>query len=169
MGQDKAQLVVDGVAMARRVADVLIVAGARQVWAAGGDAVGLGRLGLRVVADDHPGGGPFPATVTALEQATEPIVVVLSCDLLHPSPHAVRSVVDALVVAGTDVLAAVPIVDGRHQWTHAAWRRRAHPLLAAAQAAGVRSLKRGTADLPFIEVHGLDPAAVVDADTPDDL
>lgn len=38
-----------------------------------------------------------------------------------------------------------------------------------AHAAGARSLRRAAGTLPLVEVHGLDPAAVADADTPWDL
>ena len=169
MGQDKAQLLVGGVAMARRVADALTVAGASEVWAVGGDAEEVGRLGLRVVPDDRPGGGPLPATLTALGQARAEVVVVLACDLLHPSPDAVRTVVEALDATGPDVLAAVPMVDRTLQWTHAAWRRAALPALEAAYDDGARSLKRATTGMRLIQVHGLDPAATADADTPGDL
>ncbi|MEO6317819.1 MAG: NTP transferase domain-containing protein [Acidimicrobiales bacterium] len=169
MGRDKAQILVKGVAMARRVSDALNAAGASEVWAVGGDAHALGRLGLGVVPDDRPGGGPLPATLTALSHAEADVVVVLACDLLHPSSHAVRTVVDALEAAGPDVLAAVPVVDGTLQWTHAAWRRSARSSLEAAYDGGARSLKRGAIGLDLIQVHGLDPAAVADADTPDDL
>lgn len=171
MGRDKAQILVAGVAMARRVADALTAAGASEVWAVGGDAHALGRLGLRTVPDDRPGGGPLPATLTALRHAEAgvDVVAVLACDLLHPSPHAVRTVVDALETAGPDVLAAVPMVERTLQWTHAAWRRSARPSLEAAYDGGARSLKRGAMGLGLIQVYGLDPAAVADADTPDDL
>ena len=169
MGRDKAPLLVHGVAMARRVADVLAAAGAGEVWALGGDPATLNPLGLRVVADERPGGGPFPATMTALQHADDEVVVVLCCDLLRPSSEAVMTIVEALDAAGPDVLAAVPVVDGHHQWTHAAWRSSALPTLEAAYGAGARSLKRGAAGLPLIEVYGLDPAAVADADEPGDL
>jgi len=169
MGRDKAHLLVEGVAMARRVADALIAAGASEVWAVGGDADALGRLGLRVVPDDRPGGGPLPATITALEGGDAEVVMVLACDLLHPSPAAVRTVVEALDAAGPDVLAAVPVVDQALQWTHAGWRRSARTPLQAAYDGGARSLKRGAAGLPQIQVHGLRAAEVADADAPEDL
>lgn len=169
MGQDKATLVVDGLPMAARVAAALRAAGATEVWALGGSPEPLASAGLRAVPDDRPGEGPFPATITALRHAEEPVAVVLSCDLLAPSAAAIRTVLAALAAAPPEVLAAVPVVDGHHQWTHAAWRARAHPVLEAAHAAGARSLKRGAATLPMVEVHGLDPAAVADADTPADL
>lgn len=169
MGQDKAMIVVDGVSMAVRVAEALRAAGAAEVWAVGGDPVAMGRLGLEVVADDRPGEGPFPATITALRHASEVVVVVLSCDLLRPSPAAVEAVVDALRDADPEVLAAVPLVDGHRQWTHAAWRSGARMALEAAHAAGARSLRRAAGTLPLLEVHGLDPAQVADADIPADL
>ncbi|HEX2785027.1 MAG TPA: NTP transferase domain-containing protein, partial [Ilumatobacteraceae bacterium] len=52
MGVDKATLRIQGVAMARRVADVLLAAGCALVIAVGGDSVELRRLGLDGVADE---------------------------------------------------------------------------------------------------------------------
>ena len=121
MGQDKALLSVEGEAMALRVAGALREAGAAEVVGIGGDAEALGRLGLRVIADDHPGEGPFPATLTALRHAPSEVVAVLSCDLLRPSAVAVTALVRALMEG--EALGAVPVVDGHHQWTHAVWRR----------------------------------------------
>ncbi|HEV8116835.1 MAG TPA: NTP transferase domain-containing protein, partial [Acidimicrobiales bacterium] len=109
MGRDKAHILVEGVAMARRVADALTGAGASEVWAVGGDADAVSRLGLRVVPDDRPGGGPLPATITALGRPGPEVVVVLACDLLHPSSDAVRTVVEALGATGPDVVGAVPM------------------------------------------------------------
>jgi molybdopterin-guanine dinucleotide biosynthesis protein A len=94
---------------------------------------------------------------------------VLSCDLLAPNPVAIAAVVDRLRAAAADVVAAVPVVDGHHQWTHMAWRRRALPALETARQAGVRSLQRACADLPLEEVTGLAAADVADADEPRDL
>jgi molybdopterin-guanine dinucleotide biosynthesis protein A len=168
MGQDKAQLEVDGVPMAARVAEALRAAGASEVWAVGGDPTALGRAGVEVVPDDEPGGGPLPATLTALEHADQPMVVVLSCDLVHPSPSAVAAVLEALLRA-PGALAAVPVVDGHHQWTHAAWRVGAQEALRAAQTAGATSLRRAAAALQIAVVPGIDPVHVLDADTPEDL
>ena len=168
MGQDKAQLEVDGVPMAARVADALRAAGADEVWAVGGDPVGLRLAGLEVVPDDVPGGGPLPATLTALEHATQSLVVVLSCDLVHPSPSAVATVLEALHRA-PGALAAVPVVGGHHQWTQAAWRVGAREALRAAQTGGATSLRRAAVALNIADVPGIDPVHVLDADTPEDL
>ncbi len=169
MGEDKAWLEVDGVPMAVRVARGLRAAGAAEVVAVGGDPRRLQGAGLEVVPDDEPGGGPLPATLTALRRATHAVVVVLACDLVDPSPAAVTALLDALDAAGPAALGAVPVVGGHHQWTHAAWRTRALPALQSAQRAGAGSLRRAARDLAVTPVHGLDPAAVLDADTPGEL
>lgn len=169
MGRDKALLLVDGRAMALRVAEALRAAGAADVHAVGGDEVELGALGLRVQPDDQPGDGPLPATITALRGAVEDVVLVVSCDLVAPDPAAMRATVGALA-AHPGAIGAVPVDgDGQRQWTHAAWRRRAASALAAAHEAGARSLRRAAADLLVFEVHGLPGAALADADVPGDL
>lgn len=169
MGRDKALLPVEGVAMAARVAEALWAAGAAAVYAVGGDAAGLRGVGLIVVADDEPGTGPFPATLTALRAATAPLVLVVSCDLRHPDPEAMRATIATLDASAEDVLGAVPLVGAHHQWTHAAWRVQALPLLSAARATGVSSLKRAAARVSIRDVHGIPEAAVADANTTADL
>jgi molybdopterin-guanine dinucleotide biosynthesis protein A len=155
--------------MGVRVSDALRAAGAREVVAVGGDADALRALGLTVVADDEPGEGPFPATLTALRHASTDVVVVLSCDLLAPNPAAIVSMVARLHSASPEVVAAVPVVDGHRQWTHVAWRRAALPELEAARLAGVGSLRRACADLPLEPMTELVAADVADADEPRDL
>lgn len=169
MGQDKAQLVVDGTPMAVRVAETLWAAGAVEVRAVGGEVESLAALGLEAVVDELPGEGPLAATITAIRTARHPIVVVMACDLLRPSPTAVSSVVEALGDAPSRVVGAVPVSAGRHQWAHAAWRAEALAGLQAAFTTGVRSLRGGADSLPLVEVQGLDPANLADADAPADL
>jgi molybdopterin-guanine dinucleotide biosynthesis protein A/rhodanese-related sulfurtransferase len=168
MGRDKALLPIDGVPMALRVATALHEAGASAVGAVGGDEEELRRAGLVAQPDREPGGGPFPATIQALRDAREAIVLVVSCDLVAPSPAAMRTTVERLV-AEPAALLAVPLSGGHRQWTHTAWRTAALPRLEAAWAAGTRSLRRAGADLPLTEVADLDPAALADADWPIDL
>jgi molybdopterin-guanine dinucleotide biosynthesis protein A/rhodanese-related sulfurtransferase len=168
MGEDKARLEIDGVPMARRVADALRIAGATTVVLQGGDPDGLASLGLPVVPDDEPGGGPFPAVVQAVARPGAPIVVVSGCDLVRPSPAAFQAVVAALAGA-PDAVGAVPLVDGREQWVHAAWRRAARAELRAAQAAGHRSLHRAAGTLELVRVTGLAADDVADADDPSQL
>lgn len=168
MGRDKALLEVDGAAMARRVADALVAAGATSVVALGGDAEGLAALGLASRPDREPGAGPFPATVQAVEDADEELVLVVACDLVAPSAATMAAVVAALADV-EDHHGAVPVVAGHHQWMHAAWRRSALPVLQAERAAGTASLKRAAASLRLVDVTGLPAADLADADAPSDL
>jgi rhodanese-related sulfurtransferase len=75
--------------------------------------------------------------------------------------------VRALGASGADV--AVPVVDGRQQWLHAAWHRRVTAIVGDLFAAGERSVAGAALALRVEEVGGLLPAALVDADHPEDL
>ncbi len=170
MGADKALLLIDGVAMARRVAEALRGAGAGHVVAIGGDAVALADLGLDVVADEWPGEGPLGGIVTALGTSTDEVEVVsvLACDLQWPSPASIVALVDA-VVADDSVDVAVPLLDGHRQFDQLAIRQRQAFRLRNAFAAGARSIREALDDLVVAEVDGLAPASLRDADTPSDL
>lgn len=154
--------------MARRVGDALQAAGAAEVFAVGGDQRALDAMGLDARPDGFPGAGPLAATVTALEEAGHDLVLVTSCDLVHPSAAAMAATVRALL-DHPGAVGAVPVVDGRHQWVHAAWHRRVAPLLRDAVEAGERSLRAVGGQLLVFEVEQLDPSALLDADTPGDL
>lgn len=170
MGRDKALVHLDGVALARRVADVLAVAGARRVVAVGGDAEALRGLGLATLPDRWPGDGPLGGLVTSLDDddpAAASVAVVLPCDLTDPDPDAIARTVGALASSGSD--AAVPMVGGRHQWLHAAWDRRVVGILADVFAAGERSLAGAALSLRVQTLHDVAPSAVHDADRPEDL
>lgn len=168
MGRDKALLEVDGVAMARRVADALTAAGAGRVVAVGGDAAGLRALGLHHAPDRWPGEGPLGGVITALAQpGSAPVAVVLSCDLVHPDPAAIARLVADRARRDCDVV--VPVVDGRHQWLHAVWHRRVESILADVFLAGERSLAGAALVVGMTTVADLGTGAVADADRPEDL
>jgi molybdopterin-guanine dinucleotide biosynthesis protein A len=166
-GRDKALVEVDGVAMAARVAEALRGAGAAPVVAVGGDAAGLGALGLDVWPDAHPGAGPLGALATALEQSGGPVVVVAACDL----PWLDVATVDALLVAlardgAVDV--AVARTDRREPLV-SAWRRdRCREVVRAAFDAGERAVHAALARLRVAEV-AVDARAVGNVNRPDDL
>ena len=166
MGRDKALLEVSGRALALRVAYALRAAGAEPVLAVGGDLDALAVLGLPGVPDQEPGEVPLTGILTALAQGAAPVTFVAGCDLVAPSAVAVTATVAALAAA--DV--AVPLVDGRRQWMHAAWRAGAAAPLAAAFAAGERAVHAAVAagGLRVADLS-LPAAAVADADTPADL
>ncbi|MEY2567005.1 MAG: hypothetical protein QOE35_1534 [Actinomycetota bacterium] len=154
MGRDKALLEVDGRPMARIGADALWEAGASDVFAVGGDVVGLGAAGIRTVPDRWPGEGPLGGLVSALDAATADVVVVLACDLPVITGEAVTAVLSALAPdnrRGPD--AAVPVVEGRDQHLLAAWRRSTALVhLQAAFEAGERAIWRAVNGLTVIPV-----------------
>lgn len=188
MGRDKALIEVDGRPLAARVADAVATAGAGAVVAVGGDLAALRDAGLSAVPDDEPGAGPLTGVVTALGVAgcdgasaqrqggapaparpSDDIVFVAACDLVDPSPAAIAATVRALASSEAGDV-AVPLVDGRRQWVHAAWRRHARAPLAAAFEAGERAIHAAVAasGMRVVDV-ALDARAVADADAPADL
>ena len=169
MGQDKALVELDGTALARRVADALAAAGAGRVVAVGGDTDALSARGLRVVPDRWPGEGPLGGLLTALEDpdGTSGVAVVLSCDLTGPDPDAIARTVEEQARLACD--AVVPLVDGRHQWLHAAWDRRVVRILADVFAAGERSVAGAALSLRIETTDRVGALAVHDADRPEDL
>jgi molybdopterin-guanine dinucleotide biosynthesis protein A len=165
MGTDKALIVLDGNALARRVANALRAAGARSVVAIGGDATALQALGLDVVPDAHPGEGPLGGVLTALEASHDAeLVAVLACDLVEPDPAAIRAVVERAHELDLDV--AVPVVEGRRHLHHAVWNTRARRVLRAEFDSGERAPKRAIATLRVGEVHGIAAQLVRDVDDP---
>lgn len=170
MGRDKALVEVDGVALARRVADAMAAAGCTHVHAIGGDAAALGALGLEPVPDRWPGEGPLGGLATALGvAATGDVVVVAPCDLLRPSAEILRRLIVALEA---DVVAdvAAPRVDGGEEWVLAAWR--ADTRLADDVARLVETGSRRLSDVAAVAARRdvvLPPWAVLDADAPEDL
>ncbi|HEX8802989.1 MAG TPA: molybdenum cofactor guanylyltransferase [Acidimicrobiales bacterium] len=170
MGRDKALVEVGGRPFAVRVADALRRAGATEVVAVGGDRAALTALGLPFVPDESPGLGPVGGIVSALRRAVGDLVLVVGCDLVDPSPRAMAATVRALAADATADL-AVPLLDGERQWVHAAWRRSCLPALGRQLQGGVRAVHRAVAGagLAVVDVVGIAPGALADADTPDDL
>ena len=168
MGTDKSLLPVDGVPMARRVADALIAGGCGRVVAVGGDPEGLAAVGLEVVPDGWPGEGPLGGVLTAL-RAIGPdadAVVVVACDMPYLSGATVSALVTALQ-ADHALLAAVGRTD-RIEPLCAVWRLSATATLADALAAGERRLHAVLAGLPVAEV-AVPGADVVNINAPGDL
>ena len=168
MGSDKALIEIDGRPMARRVADGLSAAGAATVVAIGGDERALRASGLEVRPDRWPGEGPLGAVVHALDEVgAEPVVAVLSCDLLHPDPAAIAHLVAHRAITDADV--AVAVTAARPQWAHAVWHRRVAGVLGDVFGSGERSLAGATVGLRTELVTLADPRSTQDADRPDDL
>lgn len=166
MGTDKALLEIDGVAMAARVVAALAAAGCDPIVAVGGDRAGLEALGIDVIDDPWPGEGPLGGVLAALTWAAGP-VIVLACDLPRIDATTVGLLVgaDGIDVASVDVVAAH---SDRPEPLCARWHPTALPVLSAAFDDGERSVRRAMAGLRVAGV-AVDPRAVVDADTPEDL
>jgi len=64
---------------------------------------------------------------------------------------------------------AVPVVNGRRQWMHAAWPVAVLPVLEEIFQGGERAPHRAVVDLPVVEVNGLDPRSLRDIDRLEDL
>ncbi len=165
MGRDKALVEVDGVPLVEIAAGALRSGGAAEVFAVGGDLAALSELGLVAVPDQFPGGGPLGGIVTALDAASEDVVVVLACDHLATGAPAVRSTVVAL--GDNDV--AIPVVEGHPQTLHAAWRRSTRFCLRACFEAGRRSVHEALDGLSVVWLLDADPTWYRDADVPGDL
>ena len=167
MGRPKAFIEIDGVPMVVRAAEAIGEAGVTDVVVVGGDATALRGLGLVAVADRHPGEGPLGGIITALHhhRASADAVVVVSCDLIQASPLAVRSLIASLGSGD----AAVPVVEGRSQWTHAIWRTRALEPLEAAFSQGMRAPRAAVAGLDVVLALDGAPCWYADADRPEDL
>lgn len=169
MGRDKALVVVDGVALARRVADALAAGGCSRLLAVGGDGPALAALGLDPVPDRWPGEGPLGGLATALGAAGDGDDLVLApCDWLRPSAAAVEGLLGVLTGPGVD---AVPVrVGDRVQWLPSAWRVTADRAAAVAGllTGGARRLDAAAALVRSTPL-ALAPEAVADADTPADL
>ena len=165
MGQNKDLIEIDGIPMVTIAVNALREAGAADVCVVGGDQAAIEALGHRWVPDRHPGDGPLGGIITALSTATADIVAVLACDHIAAAAPAVRIIVGA--VGEGDV--AVPVIEGRRQTLHAAWRRSALPRLEAVFADGGRSVRDGLAVLDVVQILDGDPCWFADADSPEDL
>lgn len=166
MGRTKALLEVDGVPLVTRVVRALADAGAVEVTVVGGPPEIAG-LGHRQIPDAWPGEGPLGGIVTALDvRDTAAVVAILSCDVVDPSPVNVGAVVDA-VWAGAEV--AVPSLDGRAQWLHAAWDPDVAGHLRRRFGDGVRRVDAAVGGLDVVFCDVPEPSRLRDADTPEEL
>ena len=177
MGAVKALVEVDGLPMARQVADALVAGGADGVGLVGGDAEIGARLGLVPMADRWPGLGPLGGLATAALDAGsafpdgegDVIVVVAACDQPGLSADAIARLVDALAAAGPEVVAAVPVgSDGRRHPFPSAWWARAGPALGRLVDGGARRADAAFDVGPVVDV-ATDEAELVDLDTPADV
>lgn len=130
---------------------------------------------LRVVHDDREHAGPLHGIVAGLEQAREPIVLVVAGDMPDLQPPVLALLAGRLTA--TDVDAAALVHRGRLMPLPCAVRNgaalvHARRLIAAGEASVVALLRAlGAAQIAEFEWRGLDPAAATlrDVDRPGDL
>lgn len=163
MGRPKATLELDGQTLVGRVVTALRTAGADPVVVVGGPAADAEAISAAHVPDRWPGEGPLGGIVTAVDTlAASDIVVVMACDLADPDPDAISRVVEVLTGGDGDV--AVPVLDHRQQWLHAAWRSRAQGHLDLRFRAGDRAVAAAVDGLVVTTVDDVGPEALADID-----
>ncbi len=168
MGRDKATLEIEGVPLARRVADALRAVTSLTI------EVGPGTSGLPSVTEEPPGSGPLAAVVAGWEELVRRTgekqpAVVLSCDLPAATPGLV-----AWLVGRPGAASVVPVLDGAPQPLCARWAVADLERARAQLAAGERSLRRvfgpGTDFVTEDEVEqAVGLRLVRDVDTPEDV
>jgi molybdopterin-guanine dinucleotide biosynthesis protein A len=165
MGTDKAFVEIDGVPMARHVANALTAAGCDAVYAVGGNSTGLRRLGFVTLADQYPGEGPLGGIVTALHLAVDPrsFVLVAACDM----PMLDDVTLTRLMQAIGDADVAMACSD-RLEPLCSCWRAGCVEHLRDEFEHGVRAVHEAIADLRVVEV-AVSRDVVSNLNTPDDV
>lgn len=176
MGRDKALVEVDGVAMARRVADALVAGGVDEVVLVGGEASWGSALGLGFVGDRYRGAGPLGGLATALVhgagQGAE-VVVVAPCDQPWLDANTVRALLAASLAGSAPVVARPVGGDGRAQPLPTVWPIGLVGPVDRALAAGERRLDaafRVAAEAGFAVADvAVAEGSLRDVDRPSDL
>lgn len=166
MGRPKAVIEVEGVAMARRVADAVAAAGCDPVVAVGGDAAALASVGLATLPDRFPGEGPLGAVITALEHAAGAPVLVAACDLPWLDVATVSAILDASRVSSASD--AVVASSGRLEPLLSWWSPTALEHLRQRFDAGERAVHATLAGLSVVTVP-VAASALHNVNRPDDL
>lgn len=140
MGEDKASLLVGGIPVPRRIAEILAEA-CQKVTVLGPGPI----LGFTNLEDREPGQGPL-AALGQIEPVA-PFVFVCSCDI--PQFDA-RLMIQARRAIG-EGHAAIPVAEGRRQPLCALYSADTFPFLRAALDEGKRSVMAWVDTLTVIE------------------
>ncbi len=187
MGTDKTRIVLGGRTLLERSVDALRRAGAERIVVVGRDGDGAGLPeGVVAVADSSPGSGPLGGIIDGLRHLArmerdasehsdtrhgDDVVIVVASDHPDHDPDELAFVASLLAKATVQTAAAVPVVDGRDQTLHAAYRRWLAEPFAAQFDAGERSLHRALGAHPTVRVErtGAVRSSYRDLDDPADL
>jgi molybdopterin-guanine dinucleotide biosynthesis protein A len=136
MGTDKADLIVRGERLGRRVARVLEDA-CDEILVASGDGARLAWLGQPQVADAEPGLGPLAGILAGLEAAQHPLVAVVAVDM----PFASAAVLRLLAGLWDGEHGVVPVTERGPEPLHAVYARSAAAAVRDLLGAGRRSMR----------------------------
>jgi molybdenum cofactor guanylyltransferase len=162
-GTDKALALHDGVPMAAGMIDVLRAAGASPVVTVGGVDRGFPAVHH---ADRYPGEGPLGGLITALSTPTQPVVVLVACDM--PFLHAATVRRLAQLAHQHPECDAIVTKTDRREPLCAAYRAEACRAVAEHHfAAGTRSLQDFLACLKVLELVLDDFAEVRSVNSPE--
>jgi molybdopterin-guanine dinucleotide biosynthesis protein A len=170
-GSDKALASFADSTVGGRVVAALRAADVDPVVAIGGGAGN--RLGLPTVADRRPGVGPLGGLATALLWARHGRVVVVPCDLplLDPATVTALTAAPQASAASTDGGLEPPMiatVDGQPNVSVGCWPATHGPRILRLVDGGRLALRAALDDIDWIGVE-VDPTALADADTPEEL
>lgn len=179
MGTDKALLTLGDRTMLERVLAV-VSALSDDVFLVG-DRPAYRTLGVRVVADDHPGAGPLGAIATALRRARYDRVLVVACDMPCLSPE----VLQAMAAVDADADAIVPVTPAArsdqggsqtYETLHAMYRRSCLPAIERRITAGdlkiaglLDDVRVMVLDEHWLRQHDPDLRSFENVNTPEDI
>jgi molybdopterin-guanine dinucleotide biosynthesis protein A len=161
MGAPKSLIPIDGVPMARRVADAMRRAGCGRIVAVGPRHLAAG---LRTVPDRHPGEGPLGGILTALGAASGDPVVVAACDL----PWLDASAIEALLAHVDDDVDVVVARTSRLEPLCALWQPSAAAPVQRAFDGGERAVHRALKGVRVLAA-AVAEGALTNVNTPADL
>ncbi len=123
MGRDKAFLEVDGRPLLARQIELVLEAGAQEVFISGRPEVNYAAFGCRLLNDRVLDAGPLGGIESALAAAPTPLVLILAVDMPHMNAELLRR----LASHCSDRTGAIPRVEGNIEplaafYPKAAWQ-----------------------------------------------
>lgn len=150
-GSNKALFEIDGIAMARVIADKLYAAEIPLVFVVGGSPESAALLGLPVFGDEYPGEGPLGGLITAMRRVSTEYLFVLPCDV----PRLPSSRINELIatVTATEKKDAGVLTTTQDHWLCSLWRvRTCLPRFELSFAGGERAVHRAASSLVIARV-----------------